>query len=64
MYTVLLLGIEQVTKYGHMYKSAIQEYKASYFKERSSLSLFTRYMIAIINKPGDKEQIVEARTSR
>ena len=35
--------------YGLMYRSAIQEYKASYFRERSSLSLFTRYMIAIIN---------------
>ena len=46
---MLLLGIEQVTRYGTMYRSAIQEYKASYFRERSSLSLFTRYMIAIIN---------------
>ena len=35
--------------YGQMYRSAIQDYKASYFRERSSLSLFTRYMIAIIN---------------
>ena len=49
MYKVLLLGIEQVTMYSLMYRTAIQEYKASYFRERSSLSLFTRYMIAIIN---------------
>ena len=46
---MLLLGIEQVTMYSLMYRTAIQEYKASYFRERSSLSLFTRYMIAIIN---------------
>jgi len=49
VYKVLLLGIEQVTRYGTMYRAAIQDYKASYFRERSSLSLFTRYMIAIIN---------------
>ena len=49
VYKVLLLGIEQVTRYGTLYRLAIQEYKASYFRERSSLSLFTRYMIAIIN---------------
>ena len=46
---MLLLGTEQVTMFGLMYGSAIQEYKASYFRERSSLSLFTRYMIPIIN---------------
>ena len=32
-----------------MYKAGVQDYKASYFRERSSLSQFTRYMIAIIN---------------
>ena len=26
--------------YGQMYRSAIQEYKASYFRERSSFSMF------------------------
>ena len=49
VHKVLLLGMEQVTRYGTMYRAAIQEYKASYFRERSSLSLFTRYMIAIVN---------------
>ena len=42
---VLLLGVEQVTRFGHMYKAGVQDYKASYFRERSSLSQFTRYII-------------------
>lgn len=49
VHKVFLLGIEQVTRFGEMYKNAIVEYKTNYFKERSAFSLFTRYMIAIIN---------------
>ena len=61
---VMLLGIEQVTRFGHMYRAAVQEYKASYFKERSSLSQFTRYMIAIINNCDRFEVLSQEMKSR
>jgi len=61
---VLLLGIEQVTSFGSMYRVAVQEYKASYFRERSSLSQFTRYMIAIINNCDRFEVLSQEMKSR
>lgn len=64
VYKVLILGIEQVTRYGTMYRTAIQEYKASYFRERSSLSLFTRYMIAIINNCDRFEELSQNMKAR
>jgi len=49
VHAVLILGIEQVTEFGQLYRAAVKEYKTNYFKERSVFSNFTRYMIAIIN---------------
>ena len=51
-------------RYGTMYRTAIQEYKASYFRERSSLSLFTRYMIAIINNCDRFEELSQNMKAR
>jgi len=61
---VLLLGIEQVTRFGHMYRTGVQEYKASYFRDRTSLSQFTRYMIAIINNCDRFEVLSQEMKSR
>ena len=61
---VTVLGMEQVTSFGHMYRQAVQEYKASYFRERSSLSQFTRYMIAIINNCDRFEVLSQEMKSR
>ena len=61
---VLLLGIEQVTRFGHLYRSAVQDYKGSYFRERSSLSQFTLYMIAIINNCDRFEVLSQEMKSR
>jgi len=46
---VLLLSMEEVTRYGKMYKGSIIDYKDRYFKDRGTISRFTRYMIAIVN---------------
>jgi len=64
VHKVLLLGIEQVTRYGNMYREAVQEYKGTYFRERSSFSLFTRYMIAIINNCDRFEVLSQEMKSR
>lgn len=61
---VTVLGMEQVTSFGHMYRQAVQDYKASYFRERSSLSQFTRYMIAIINNCDRFEVLSQEMKSR
>ena len=47
-----------------MYKAGVQDYKASYFRERSSLSQFTRYMIAIINNCDRFEILSQEMKSR
>jgi len=49
VYKVLLLGIEQVTHFGNLYKNAIVSFKTDYFQDRKRFSQFTRFMIAIIN---------------
>ena len=45
----LLLSIEQVTKYGHMYRQAIQDFKARHFEDRSQVPYFTHHMITTVN---------------
>ena len=42
----------------------MQEYKASYFRDRTSLSQFTRYMIAIINNCDRFEVLSQEMKSR
>ncbi|XP_043269347.1 exocyst complex component 3 [Venturia canescens] len=45
----LLLCIEQVTKYGSMYRQAIQDFKARHFEDRSQVPYFTHHMITVVN---------------
>ncbi|KAM0733533.1 Exocyst complex component 3 [Formica fusca] len=45
----LVLCIEQVTKYGNMYRQAILEFKTKHFEDRSQVPYFTHHMITIVN---------------
>lgn len=36
-------------RFGLKYRKAIGDYKELYFRDRNSISRFTRYMIAIVN---------------
>lgn len=45
----LLLCIEQVNKYGIMYRQAILEFKAKHFEDRSQVPYFTHHMITMVN---------------
>uniref|UniRef100_A0A6M2DID1 Putative exocyst complex subunit sec6 n=1 Tax=Xenopsylla cheopis TaxID=163159 RepID=A0A6M2DID1_XENCH len=45
----LLLSIDQISKYGNMYRAKIVEFKSRHFKDRSLVPLFTHYMISIVN---------------
>ncbi|KAI4484165.1 hypothetical protein M0804_007621 [Polistes exclamans] len=44
-----ILCIEQVTKYGFMYRQAILEFKSKHFEDRSRVPYFTHHMITIVN---------------
>ncbi|KAK2587600.1 hypothetical protein KPH14_003727 [Odynerus spinipes] len=45
----LILCIEEVTKYGFMYRQAILEFKSKHFEDRSRVPYFTHHMITIVN---------------
>nr|CAG4639889.1 EOG090X03GO [Daphnia pulex]SVE84774.1 EOG090X03GO [Daphnia pulex] len=49
MMRALILGLEQITQYGEMYREAINLFKNKHFEDRSQVPYFTHYMIAIIN---------------
>nr|SVE73459.1 EOG090X03GO [Daphnia atkinsoni] len=49
MTRALVLGLEQITQYGEMYREAINLFKNKHFEDRSQVPYFTHYMIAIIN---------------
>ena len=46
---VLALSLGEVANFGSMYRTNITEYKSKYFNNRNDITMFTRYMIAIIN---------------
>ncbi|XP_057336506.1 exocyst complex component 3 [Microplitis mediator] len=45
----LVVCIEQVNKYGLMYRQAIMEFKAKHFDDRSQVPYFTHHMITVVN---------------
>uniref|UniRef100_A0A1B6L8Z3 Exocyst complex component 3 n=1 Tax=Graphocephala atropunctata TaxID=36148 RepID=A0A1B6L8Z3_9HEMI len=45
----MVLSMDQVAKYGIMYREAIREFKTRHFEDRSKVPFFTHYMITIIN---------------
>ncbi|KAF7992715.1 hypothetical protein HCN44_005059 [Aphidius gifuensis] len=45
----LIVAIEQITKYGYMYRSAILEFKSKHFDDRSQVPYFTHHMITVVN---------------
>lgn len=45
----LILSMKQVQQYGHLYRTAIVEFKIHHFEDRSQVPYFTHYMITIVN---------------
>ncbi|XP_071438678.1 exocyst complex component 3 isoform X2 [Hetaerina americana] len=48
-FKALVLGMEQVTKYGLMYREAVIAFKCRHFEDRSQVPYFTHYVITIVN---------------
>lgn len=46
---VLVLSMDEVAAFGTTYRARAADYKAKYFRDRSKISSFTRYTIAIVN---------------
>lgn len=46
---VFVLSMGEVANFGLMYRDAIVEFKSRYFRDRTTISLFTQYMIALVN---------------
>nr|CAG4649196.1 EOG090X03GO [Scapholeberis mucronata]SVE93521.1 EOG090X03GO [Scapholeberis mucronata] len=49
MLRALNLGLQEITKYGLLYREAINQFKIKHFEDRSQVPYFTHYMIAIVN---------------
>merc|ERR1719447_1945610 len=64
VYKVLLLGIEQVSNFGRLYRSAIIDFKSAFFKDRTQFGQYTRYMIAIINNCDRFEELSQDMKER
>lgn len=54
-FKALLLSIEQVTRYGNMYRDGVIQFKNKHFADRSRVAYFTHHMITIVN---NSEQLV------
>ncbi|XP_073949311.1 exocyst complex component 3-like [Choristoneura fumiferana] len=54
-FKALMLSIEQVTRYGNMYREGVLQFKNSHFADRSRVVYFTHHMITIVN---NSEQFV------
>lgn len=61
---VLILGMKEVIKYGQLYRTAIVDYKNRYFKDRTAILRFTRYMIAIVNNCDRFEELAQELKDR
>ncbi|KAH9632325.1 hypothetical protein HF086_010250 [Spodoptera exigua] len=54
-FKALLLSIDQVTRYGNMYRDGVIQFKNAHFADRSRVAYFTHHMITIVN---NSEQMV------
>lgn len=54
-FKALVLSIEQVNRYGKMYRDGVIQFKNSHFSDRSRVAYFTHHMITIVN---NSEQMV------
>lgn len=55
-FKALVLSIQQVTRYGVIYRQGIVDFKDSHFKDRSQKRFFTQQIITIVN---NCQQIME-----
>ncbi|KAM3964126.1 exocyst complex component Sec6 [Aphomia sociella] len=55
-FKALVLSIEQVTRYGNMYREGVIQFKNAHFADRSRVAYFTHHMITIVN---NSEQMVK-----
>lgn len=61
---VFVMSLGQVVNFGKLYRDTIIDYKNKYFRDRTTVLLFTRYMIAIVNNCELFEELGQELKSR
>ncbi|KAJ2942695.1 hypothetical protein O0L34_g2165 [Tuta absoluta] len=63
-FKALVLAIEQVTRYGNMYREGVIQFKNSHFADRSRLPYFTHHMITIVNNSEQMARLAQQTQAR
>ncbi|XP_059046344.1 exocyst complex component 3 [Achroia grisella] len=63
-FKALVLSIEQVTRFGNMYREGVIQFKNAHFADRSRVAYFTHHMITIVNNSEQMVQLAHHTHSR
>ncbi|XP_050673843.1 exocyst complex component 3 isoform X2 [Leptidea sinapis] len=63
-FKALLLSIEQVTRYGNMYREGVIQFKNAHFADRSRVVYFTQHMITIVNNSEQMKRLAQQTQTR
>ncbi|CAH2076344.1 unnamed protein product, partial [Iphiclides podalirius] len=63
-FKALVLSIEQVTRYGSMYREGVIQFKNSHFSDRSRVAYFTHHMITIVNNSEQMARLAQQTQTR
>ncbi|CAH0406996.1 unnamed protein product [Chilo suppressalis] len=63
-FKALLLSIDQVTRYGNMYREGVIQFKNAHFSDRSRVAYFTHHMITIVNNSEQMARLAQQTQAR
>ncbi|CAG9578778.1 unnamed protein product [Danaus chrysippus] len=63
-FKALLLSIDQVTRFGNMYREGVIQFKNTHFSDRSRMAYFTHHMITIVNNSEQMVRLAQQTQSR
>ncbi|MCP5656451.1 hypothetical protein NL311_29105, partial [Klebsiella pneumoniae] len=63
-FKALLLSIDQVTRYGNMYREGVIQFKNAHFSDRSRVVYFTHHMITIVNNSEQMARLAQQTQAR
>ncbi|XP_060803680.1 exocyst complex component 3 isoform X2 [Amyelois transitella] len=63
-FKALVLSIEQVTRFGNMYREGVIKFKNAHFSDRSRVAYFTHHMITIVNNSSQMTRLAQHTHAR
>ncbi|XP_041985818.1 exocyst complex component 3 [Aricia agestis] len=63
-FKALLLSIEQVTRFGNMYREGVAQFKKQHFADRSRVAYFTHHMITVVNNSAQMARLARQTQAR